>query len=94
MQDAELIRLGQELRQAWNDEQALSDADDAVLEKAVARTVDIADRIKFLPATTMEGLAVKAFAVSAVFAGHVDFGPEVSSQLANSIIGDLLALAP
>jgi hypothetical protein len=104
--DAELIRLGQELKAVWADYEAgvapvekiyLQGAED-LFDAAFKKVEAVVDRIEELTATTIEGLRVKALAVSWCHSGESILGEELSEQnttdvrLAASIINDLLAL--
>lgn len=103
--DAELLALGRELDAALVVERAALAAaaadDDAAIEAALDAVGKIIDRIPHIPATTLEGLAVKARAF--LWCGHEpdEVGPEVfadifgcstDQQLAGSVMRDLVRL--
>jgi hypothetical protein len=97
--DAELLRLGRELEEAWARERATvrpAASDDEV--NAVFNVAsEIVGEIEALPATTLEGLRVKTRALSWCHDGEgIDFRDEQDTtdlKLANGIVRDLLALA-
>ncbi len=59
--DAELVRLGRDLNEAWQAERL---AGDEAVEEAVLRCCDIVMRIEGQPATTFAGLGIKVLALS------------------------------
>jgi len=101
--DAALIALGEELETAWAAEIAayaqyrgdFSLEHEAITDAAYEATKAVILRIEAVPASTMEGLRVKARAVQWCYdADPVDLAVDQSTtdlRLANSIIRDLLA---
>lgn len=89
-----LIALGRELAAAWTEEQSLpEDAADDEADLLRNATMAIIERVAAAPATNIEGLRVKALAVSICHAGDVDFGPETDCRIASSLVRELLQAA-
>jgi len=93
--DAELLALRETLETAWAVERRIDarPANDDEVNAAVDATSEIAERIAALPATTLEGLRVKALAV--MWCGHDDigletFGDTTDLRIAGAIVRDLL----
>lgn len=95
--DAELLALGREFEAAWENERRLVALakTDAECDAAWAPTSAIVHRIVNMPATTMEGLRVKARAI--LWCGYEEdeagpemFGSNTDHRLAGTIIQDLL----
>lgn len=100
--DAELLRLGDELLEAWGRE-GDDGLDEAAFSAAFARTGAIVDRICALSPVTLDGLIVKAIAVSWCHSGDTVTGdtvtgesfdehPSTDMHLCASIVRDLLAI--
>lgn len=92
--DAELVRLGRDLNEAWQTELL---ADEEAVGEAVLRCCDIVKRIEGRTATTLTGLKVKALAVSWCHDGDPsnwtrchDATPD--RRLVSSILDDILAM--
>lgn len=69
---------------------------DEHINAACRRTSDVVDRIETIHATTLEGLCLKALAVSWCYSsGPIEFddNPTTDLRLAQSIIRDILAMA-
>ena len=93
--DAELISLGHQFQAAWAAEQAgfLRPVDDATADALVKPCTDLAHRIERLPAKTLDGLMVKAMAVSWCHCGEFEeFGNTTDERITAGIVRDLLAL--
>ena len=92
--DAELIRLGEELRMAHQRERALSDADtpEDVFDAALKVCSDLAEQIVAIRATTLDGIRAKARAVywAAGLHGEVDPAPCLGHRAADALLIDLL----
>ncbi|MGF3026941.1 hypothetical protein ACQVP2_29505 [Methylobacterium aquaticum] len=67
--DAALLALGLPFLAAWRDEGAADPTPDGVSSEAQVRCSALADRIAALPATTLEGLGVKALAFACYSGG-------------------------
>lgn len=67
--DADLLALGLPFLAAWRDEGAADPTPDGVRSEAQARCSALADRIAALPATTPEGLGIKALAFACYSGG-------------------------
>ena len=100
--DAALLRLGAELDAAWlHQEAAAKSMSDDEFEAMMDAGGVLVDRIEHLPARTLEGLLVKARAISWCNSGEeIDpdrFSPYPSAttdaRLAASIVRDLLVRA-
>src|SRR4051812_31035602 len=97
--DAELLHLGAELERAWTHEKAA----DALWEPAYRAACGIFTQIEQSPATTLDGLRVKALAAHWCVNGD-EFtpdifqvvphgsGPTTDIRLAASVLRDLLAI--
>lgn len=104
--DAELIALGRELEEAWENEKAVYAAwegicthdSDAICEEANKASSAIVDRIEACRARTLEGVRVKALAVSWCVCGEPFEDDTFSDQkttdvrLASAVLRDLLAM--
>ena len=98
--DARLLRLGVELETAWADERRIYAAFEAdqisgeEADKAPDASRAVVDEILRWPATTLEGLRVKARAVSWCYCGdEISWDDETTDlQLALSIVNDLVRL--
>lgn len=92
--DAELRLLGQDFEKAWTDEDAVyatEGYDVDVADAASERTSAIVRRINDCPAHTLEGLRIKAAAISWCHSGKIDLpNAGADMKLVNSIIFDLL----
>lgn len=90
--DAELIRLGEELRMAHQRERALSDATDEEWSVANRTCQGLAERIVAIPATSLAGIKAKARAVywAGGLHGEVDPAPCLSHRAADALLIDLL----
>jgi hypothetical protein len=106
--DAELIALEKELDEAWANERAVyaetkndnSEEADARCADAFEGTSDIVEKIDALPATTMDGLRVKAKCVEWCCAGDpkgITFGDttdvRIAAQIVRLLLGDANAAA-
>jgi hypothetical protein len=103
--DAELLRFGAQFDAAWRAESLAEEkAGDAEFQTACDVTSDVVDRILNIQARSIEGLCVKARALSWCHSGEFDgFLPEpgdmmmndgtTDMRLADSICRDLVALA-
>jgi hypothetical protein len=104
--DAALLSLGEKLRAAWANEVAIMDmlADDQSLdadetyEAANAVCSELVEQIETLPARTLEGMKVKALAVSWCHSGaewkQLTQGRTTDIRLAESILRDIQRLLP
>ncbi len=101
--DADLIALGERLRTAWQEENATFErykgilGSDDITDAAAAVSGAIVGEIEAAPATTLEGLKVKALALSWTHCGEVwliDPPGEstTDTRLAASIVTDLLKM--
>ncbi len=99
--DAALLELGRRLDLAWAAEHAAQstcseeDEGDQEFEAFVDATGAIVGEIEALPATTLEGLRVKAVALHWCRGGDLplSWGAETTDErLAESIVNDLLRL--
>jgi hypothetical protein len=98
--DAELIRLGKRLTATWACERALAATDaindpsnDELFDKLYAASETIVHSIADTPASSLEGLKVKASAISWCCSGDpftIGGGDTVDVQLAVQIVNDLL----
>ncbi|WP_275788994.1 hypothetical protein [Pararhizobium gei] len=97
-QDRELIELGSKLRLAWAEErQFFASHDEEGTDRANAvynASAKIVDRIGELKASTLEGFATKALAISWCQAGEpIEFHDDArDGPLAAQLINELLAL--
>src|SRR3712207_4080015 len=103
--DAELLRLGEELDRSWRAQRATEaawnregyHASDEEVDALVDETGRIVEQIMKQPATTLEGLKVKARAVSWCADGYLS-KPEdhetLDVRLAMSMVYNLLDLQP
>ena len=97
-QDRELIELGSKLRRAWQEERnffAAHGENGSESGNAVTRAcAEIVDRIGELTASTLEGFAVKALAISWCQAGElIEFHDDArDGPLAAQLVNQLLAL--
>lgn len=92
--DAELLHLHGELCAKWVAERAIPDDDHEAIDAAAADCSATVAKIENLPATTMEGLKVKAAAFLWCRSGELDFelSPHRTTdvRLAESILRDLI----
>ena len=100
--NAELLRLGAALEAAWAHQEALlPSCTDAELATTMAPCSALVDRIEQIPARTLEGLMVKARAISWCNSGEeIDPdrfcpypGATTDGRIAASIVRDLLGRA-
>lgn len=101
--DAALLALGLELDAAWAAERTTwdrsdrwSEGDDLIAEAAVEASAAVVHRIEKVPARTLDGLLVKARAVSWCLCGEAftpDEGASTDLQLAHAIVEDLRRIA-
>ncbi len=91
--DTELVHLGRELDEAWQAERL---AVEEAVEGAILRCRDIVEQIEGRTATTLDGLKVKALAVSwchdgepSAWAGHR--AQATDRRLVGGILNDILA---
>lgn len=91
-EDAALLALGRRLQEAWAEQRLLEPQ--GAFEAAFDRTGAIASEIEALPATTLDGLRVKALAFWWCHSGEqpivLDDQQTTDIRLCQSIIGDLL----
>lgn len=92
--DADLVRLGEQLRTAWTLERKLEEDGSDGFEAAFEVCTRIVNEIEQYTATTMEGLRTKALAVLWCHSGDMtlEFGTTRTTdiRLAESIVRDLI----
>jgi len=89
-QDAELLKLGEDLRIAWLRERVMvNETDGDAFEAACAASAEIVRRVEAIKATTLAGLRVKALAVLWCRVGDVP-GETTDERLVGQIISTLL----
>jgi hypothetical protein len=98
--DVTLLRLGRELKAAWAEHRAVakaiegdeSEEAEARLDAAIGVCGDIVDQICDVPALSLEGLRVKAMALSWYQDGEFEPAKMADSAFAVSIVKDLLRM--
>jgi len=91
--DSELLRLGEEFTQAYAAERALEEREVPwpIFKEGMDRTDAIARRIAAIPAQTIDGMRVKAKAITSYCGTWEAPGAKPSTQLYDSLVGDLIA---
>jgi hypothetical protein len=97
-EDVELLALGEKLASAWRAERALpDDSPGKAFDEAYDRSNKILNLIEALPARTLQGLKVKAFAVHWCWSGDPDMefndSQTTDVRLAQGLVRDLLVMA-